>query len=86
MRTLTAPLFQQFAILKHPIRYFVFLFLMILGSLHLAVDISIIFLNKTLTDVARLIFFTFLLSIVFFISKYFEQKKLKQISNQTIVP
>lgn len=84
MRTLFAPLFKQFALLEHPVRYFLYLFVMILGVFHFAIDIAIIFFDKTLTDVARLTVFSLILSILFFISEYFRQRKLKRISSQSI--
>ncbi len=80
MTALFAPLFQQFAGLDHPIRYSLLLFITILGALHLVNDFSIFVFNTEFLELARLLMWSVLLSVLIFISHYFRQKKLRQAS------
>lgn len=80
MMSLFAPLFQQFAGLDHPIRYSLLLFMTILGALHLVNDFSIFVFDTEFMEMARLLMWSVLLSLLIFIAQYFRQKKLKQSS------
>jgi intracellular septation protein A len=83
MPTLFAPLLKQFALLEHPIRYFLYRFIIALGAIRLIGDLSLIFFNKEFLSEIKVTALIFLLAILFFISEYFQQKKLKRISTQT---
>ena len=84
MKTITSSLFQPFAIAEHPIRYFVLFFLMALGFVHLASDISAAFFNGIFEDGPRMTLMVFALSLLISISRYFEQKKERSNSTQRI--
>jgi hypothetical protein len=75
MKTITSPLFQPFAITEHPVRYFIFFFLMALGVVHLASDISRSFFNGIFVDGPQMTLMVLLLSILISVSRYYEQKK-----------
>ena len=84
MLTLFAPLFRQFTAVERPIRYFLLLFITILGALHLVNDLALFFVSNEFMELPRLFMFSILMSIVVFISNYFRQKKQKQLAAQTI--
>lgn len=85
MQTLFKPLFQPFSIINYPNRYFILLFILILGAIHLVNDLYLIFTNKEFMDVPRLVLTSLIFSVLVFISQYFKQKKLKQTSANTII-
>ena len=78
-----APLFQLYAIVKYPIRYFLLLFMAITGAFYITNDLSILILDRAF-GFARSISYPLLLSILIFISQYLRQKKLKQTSEKVI--
>jgi hypothetical protein len=82
MLTLLGPLLKQFALLDHPIRFFIYRFLIGLGAIRLIGDLVMIFFNKAFLDGMRGTGLMLLLSIIAFVSEYFEQRKLKRISTR----
>ena len=83
MPTLFAPLLKQFAALEHPFRYFLYRLIIILGCVRLINDLSLIFFNKEYMSGIKVFSLIFILSILFFVSEYYRQRKLKSISAQT---
>jgi hypothetical protein len=83
MPTLFAPLLKQFAALEHPFRYFFYRLIIILGFVRLINDLSLIFFNKEFMSGIKVFSLIFILSILFFISEYYRQRKLNSISTQT---
>ena len=84
MFTFFTPLFRQFSALNHSIRYFLIIFIMIVGALHLVNDSSFLIFNREFMDPSRLFIFSILSSILFFISIYFRQKKEKALLSQSV--
>lgn len=84
MKTLTSTLFQPFAAAEHPVRYFVLIFLMGLGIVHLASDLSTAFLNGIFTAGPKMTLIVFMLTLLISVSRYYEQKKERKQSTQGI--
>ena len=84
MQTLFAPLFKQFALIEHPIRYFILMFFYILGGLHFAFDLWHSYQGEIVTDSIRTIWYAFFFTVAVFGARYIEQKKQKKVMEQVI--
>lgn len=78
MQTFFGTLFQPFAIIKNPVRYYFLLLIMSFGILHLINELFKALSYKDFMESGRLNLFALIVSVLVFISQYFKQKKIKQ--------
>lgn len=76
-------LFRPFVILEAPGRYFLVIFIVMFGGLHLADDIGYLYTSYKHSEPEKLFLLALFTSIVFFISRYLSQRKMKRQSNLT---